>query len=161
MSPTGNLTITTPSDLEIEIVREFDAPRALVFEAYTRPELIKRWLGAFGGWSLTVCEFDARPGGAYRYVWTGPGKPEMGMGGIIREIVAPERIVATERFDQAWYEGEGSNTVVFTERAGRTTVTTTLRYKSKNVRDGVLKSPMDTGMGASFDALAALLAERA
>jgi uncharacterized protein YndB with AHSA1/START domain len=158
---TGSLTITTPSDREIEITRVFDAPRELVFEAYTRPELLKRWLGVFDGWALEVCEVDLRVGGSYRYMWRRPGGAPMGMGGIFREIVVPERIVSTEKFDDPWYEGEAMGTVLFTERAGKTTLTTRLLYESKQVRDSVIQSPMEKGLGASFDTLAELLAKPA
>ena len=118
MSPTGTLKVTTPTDREIAMTRVFDAPRNLVFEAYTKPELVKRWLGVHAGWSLAVCEIDLRVGGAYRYVWRGPDGTEMGMGGVYREIVPPERIVATETFDQSWYPGEAVSTLA-PGRAGR------------------------------------------
>jgi uncharacterized protein YndB with AHSA1/START domain len=154
----NTLTVTTPSDREIAMTRVFDAPRALVWDAYTKPELLKRWLGVFGGWSLAVCEIDLRVGGGYRYVWRGPGGTEMGMRGAYREIAAPERLVSTEVFDQPWYEGEAVDTLVLTEREGKTTATTTVRYASPAVRDGVLKSPMTTGVSAGYEALDALLA---
>src|SRR6478752_2284371 len=99
------LEITLPSDREIEMTRRFDAPRALVFDAYTRPELLRRWLGVFGGWSFATCEVDLRVGGSYRYVWRHVDGMEMGMGGVYREVVRPERVVSTEKFDHAWYEG--------------------------------------------------------
>ena len=82
MNKTGRLNLTTPSDREIAMTREFDAPRELVFEAYTTPALLKRWLGVHNGWVLATCEIDLRPGGKYRYVWQGPGRAEMGMGSI-------------------------------------------------------------------------------
>ena len=88
------------------MIRSFDAPRSRVFEAFTRPELVKQWLGVRRGWTLPVCEIDLRPGGAYRYVWRGPDRAEMGMGGVFKEITVPERVVCTERFDQPWYEGD-------------------------------------------------------
>ncbi len=115
---TETLQITTPSDTEIAMRRVFDAPRRLVFDAHTRPELVKRWLGVRGGWSLAVCEIDLKVGGAYRYVWRGPDGKEMGMGGVFREIVRPERVVATEKFDDAWYPGEAVDTTAL-RRAGR------------------------------------------
>ena len=96
---TRTLQVTTPSEREIAMTRVFDAPRRLVFDAWTRPELLKRWLGVRGGWSFAVCEVDLRVGGAYRFVWRGPNGKEMGMGGVYREIVPPERLVATELFD--------------------------------------------------------------
>jgi uncharacterized protein YndB with AHSA1/START domain len=158
MTNEGKLQITTPSDRDIAMTRVFDAPRRLVFDAWTKPELIKRWLGVRAGWTMPVCEVDLRVGGAYRYVWRGPNGQDMGMGGVFREIVPPERLVATEKFDESWYPGEAVDTTVFVEQGGRTTVTTTVRYESKDARDAVLKSPMATGVAESYDKLAELLA---
>jgi uncharacterized protein YndB with AHSA1/START domain len=157
---TGKLQVTTPSEREIALVRTFDAPRSLVFDAWTKPELVKQWLGMFGGWSFAVCEIDLRVGGKYRYVWRGPDGAEMGMGGVYREIVSTERIVCTEKFDETWYAGDAVDTTVFVERSGKTTVTTTVRYASKEVRDGVLKSPMEGGVAKSYDKLAEVLASK-
>src|SRR5450755_4616251 len=115
--------ISTPSDREIQVARDFDAPRQLVFDAFTKPELVRRWLLGPPGWSMPVCEIDLRVGGKYRYVWRHDKGHEMGMGGVFREIVPPERIVSTEKFDEAWYPGEAVGTVVLTEANGKTTVT--------------------------------------
>jgi uncharacterized protein YndB with AHSA1/START domain len=158
MNDPRTLQITTPSDREVAMTRTFDAPRRLVFDAFTKPELIKRWLGVRAGWTMPVCEVDLRVGGTYRYVWRGPKGNDMGMGGVFREIVAPERIVATEKFDDSWYAGEAVDTTVFVEQGGQTTVTTTVRYESKEARDGVLATPMATGVAESYDTLAAYLA---
>jgi uncharacterized protein YndB with AHSA1/START domain len=157
MSPAGTLKVTTPTEREIAMTRVFDAPRNLVFEAYTKPELVKRWLGVHGGWSWAVCEIDLRVGGAYRFVWRGPHGQEMGMGGVYREVVTPERIVATEAFDQSWYPGEAVSTVVLVQQGDRTTLTLTVRYESREARDAVLKSPMESGVAAGFDKLEELL----
>src|SRR5262245_19787454 len=105
MATKGGLTITTPTDREILMTREFAAPRELVFDAFTKPELIRRWLGGLPGWSMVVCDVDLRPGGTYRWVWRRDGggpESEMGMVGTYVEVVRPERIVSTEKFDQAW-----------------------------------------------------------
>jgi uncharacterized protein YndB with AHSA1/START domain len=158
VSNAGKLQVTTPSPREIAMTRVFDAPRKLVFDAWTKPELLKRWLGVRGGWTFAVCEVDLKVGGKYRYVWRGPQGQEMGMGGVFREIVRPERIVVTELFDEAWYPGEAVDTTVMTENGGKTTVTTTVLYASQDARDGVLKSPMAQGVGESYDKLAELLA---
>ena len=158
MKNEGKLQITTPSDRDVAMTRVFDAPRRLVFDAFTKPELIKRWLGVRAGWTMPVCEVDLRVGGAYRYVWRGAKGQDMGMGGVFREIEAPERIVATEKFDESWYPGEAVDTTVFVEQGGKTTVTTTVRYESKDARDAVLKTPMATGVAESYDKLAELLA---
>jgi len=156
MNP-GSLKITTPSDREIAMTRVFDAPRRLVYDAYTKPELLKRWLGVHNGWILAVCEIDLKVGGTYRYVWRGPDGMEMGMRGVYKELIPSERVVATEKFDQPWYEGEAVGTVTFDERDGKTTLTMTIRYASKDVRDAVLASPMEQGVAAGFDKLAELL----
>ena len=155
----GNLKVTTPSDREITMTRVFDAPRTLVFDAHTKPELVKQWLLGPPGWSMPVCEMDVRVGGTYRWVWRHDRNgTEMGMGGVYREVVAPERLVATERFDEAWYAGESLNTLVLVEKGGRTTLTQTMRYESKEAREAVLKSGMESGVIASYDRLADLLA---
>lgn len=155
----SNLKVTTPSDREIATSRTFDAPRQLVWDAYTKPELVKRWLLGPPGWSMPVCRIDLRVGGSYRYEWRrDTDGSTMAMGGVYREVVAPERIVSTERFDDPWYEGEAVGTLVLTERAGKTTVSTTVRYASKATRDAVLKSGMTGGVEQSYDRLAELLA---
>jgi uncharacterized protein YndB with AHSA1/START domain len=154
----GKLQISTPSDREIAMTRVFDAPRDLVFDAWTRPELLKRWLGVFGSWSFAVCEVDLRVGGKYRYVWRGKDGKEMAMGGVFREIVRPQRLVVTEEFDDPWYPDDAQDTTVFVEKAGKTTVTTTVLYASKQARDGVLKSPMESGVAESYNNLDEILA---
>jgi uncharacterized protein YndB with AHSA1/START domain len=158
MTETETLQITTPTEREIVMSRVFDAPRNLVFDAWTKPELLKRWLGVRGGWSMVVCEVDLRVGGAYRYVWRKePGGTDMAMGGVYREVVVPNHFVATEKFDDPWYDGEAVGTTLFVERGGKTTVTTTVRYASREVRDAVLKTPMEKGVAESYDVLAQLL----
>lgn len=154
----GKLKVSTPSDRELAMTRVFDAPRSMVFDAWTKPELLKRWLGVFGGWTFAVCEVDLRVGGKYRFVWRGKDGNEMGMGGLYREIVRPERIVCTEKFDDPWYEGDAIDTTTFVERAGKTTMTTTVLYASKEIRDAVLRSPMESGVAKSYDKLAEVLA---
>jgi uncharacterized protein YndB with AHSA1/START domain len=158
MTNTETLQITTPSEREIVMSRVFDAPRSLVFDAWTRPELLERWLGVRGGWSMAVCEVDLRVGGAYRFVWRGPDGTEMGMGGVYREIAPPERLVATESFDDPWYPGEALDTIVLVEERGKTTATTTVLYESKEIRDAVLESGMARGVAESYDMLAEYLA---
>jgi uncharacterized protein YndB with AHSA1/START domain len=158
MNHPGTLKLTTPTDREIVMTRVFDAPRTLVFDAFTKPELVKRWLLGPPGWSMPVCEIDLRVGGAYRYVWRNDrdGKT-MGMGGVFREVVAPQRLVSTERFDETWYPGEAVGTIVFAEQGGSTTVTQTVRYESREARDAVTQSGMERGVTASYDRLADLL----
>src|SRR6476660_5082338 len=156
------LQVTAQGDREILITREFAAPRRLVFAAWTKPELVKRWLTGPSPWVMAVCEIDLRVGGRYRYVSHNPAThADMGMGGEYREVAAPERLVATEKFDDPWYPGEAVGTIVFTEEGGRTTLRQTMVYESKATRDAVLQSPMETGVAQSFDNLARLLAENA
>ena len=159
MRNAGTLMVTTPSDREIAIVRIFDAPRYLVFEAFTRPELLKRWLYGPPDWSLEVCEIDLKVGGSLRYVWSGPDGAEMGLSGVHHEIVPPQRIVHTELFDEDWTGGETLVTTVLDEQDGQATVTMTILYSSQEARDGALKSGMEEGMAASYDRLAEPLAE--
>ena len=154
----GKLQITTPSDREIAMTRVFDAPASMVFDAWTQPELLTRWLGVRGGWTFAVCKVDLRVGGSYRFVWRGPTGAEMGMGGVYREIVRPARLVATQQSDDPWYEGEALDTTTFVEQGGKTTATTTVRYTSREVRDAVLKSPMERGVAESYDQLDEVLA---
>ncbi len=155
----GTLKLVTPSDREIAMTRVFDAPRQLVFDAHTKPDLVRQWLLGPPGWSMPVCEMDVRVGGTYRWVWRhDTNGTEMGMSGVYREIVAPERLVTTERFDEAWYPGEALNTLVLIEKGGRTTLTQTMRYESRDARDAVIKSNMEKGVAASYDRLADLLA---
>ncbi|PYU31547.1 MAG: ATPase [Acidobacteria bacterium] len=158
MKDTGKLKVTAQSEREIVMTRDFDAPRRLVFDALTKPELLKRWLGVFGGWELAVCEVDLKVGGTYRYVWRRSSDgSEMGVRGVYREIVPPERLVCTELFDEAWYPGESLITTTLAEQGGRTTFTSTILYESQEARDAVLKSPMERGVAASYNKLAELL----
>jgi len=154
MKNLGTLQVTTPSEREIVMTRIFDAPRKLVFDAFTKPELLKRWFGP-RGWSLVVCEVDFRVGGGWRFVLSGPDGRQMGMRGVYREIVVPERTVHMESFDD--FPGESQVTSVLTERDGRTTLTATVLYESRQVRDAVIQSGMEHGAAESYDKLAELL----
>lgn len=160
MKQVGKLTVALRGDREILLSRVFDAPRELVFEALTTPRLLLQWFHGPPGWTLTECEFANRVGGAYRYVWTGTGGVKMGLGGIHREFVPPERIVSTERFDESWYPGEAIVTTVLTEQGGKTTLTATVQYQSKAARDEVLKSPMEQGVAICYDQLESFLASK-
>jgi uncharacterized protein YndB with AHSA1/START domain len=107
---------------------------------------------------MPICEIDLRVGGKYRYVWRNINNGnKMGMGGVYREVAPPERIVATEKFDESWYPGGAVVTFVITEQAGRTTVTQTILYDSREAREAVLKSPMESGVTAGFNRLEELL----
>jgi uncharacterized protein YndB with AHSA1/START domain len=152
--------VTTPSDREIEVSRDFQAPRQLVFDAFTQPDLVRRWLLGPPGWTMPVCEIDLRVGGAYRYVWRKSGVKDMGMGGIFREIVPPARLVATEIFDDSWYPGEALDTTTFVEAGGITSIRITVRYESQEARDTARRSGMEHGMAAGYNRLEELLASR-
>lgn len=158
MPATGQLQITTPSDREIAITRVFNAPRKLVFQAMTTPELVKRWLLGPPGWSMPVCEIDLRVGGSYRFGWLGEGGKTMEVHGVYREVRPPERCVQTEKFTPSWYPGEAIVTTDLVEEAGRTTLTTTVTYESREIRDRVLGSNMESGVAASYDRLAEVVA---
>ncbi len=154
MLNTGTLKVTTPSEREIEMTRVFDAPRHLVFDAMTKPELLKRWFGPHG-WNLVVCEVDFRVGGSWRFVLEGPDGEKMGMSGVYREIVPGERTIHTEAFDD--YPGDSVITTVLTEHDGKTTLTATALYESQEVRDAVINSGMEHGAAETYDRLAELL----
>lgn len=154
MRNTGTLKVTTPTDREVMMTRVFDAPRRLVYEAFTKPELLKRWFGP-RGWSLVVCESDLRVGGAWRFVLRGPDGQEMGMRGVYKELSPPDRSVHTESFDG--YPGESVVTMDLAEHDGKTTFTATVLYPSKEVRDAVVQSGMEHGAAESYDRLAELL----
>jgi uncharacterized protein YndB with AHSA1/START domain len=159
MPNAATLQVTTPTDREIVMTRDFNAPRHLVFDAHTKPELVRRWLFGPEGWSFTVCDIDLRVGGKYRFEWRNDDGREMGMGGTYREVVRPERLISTELFDEDWTGGETLNTMVLTEREGRITLTTTALYSSREARDGALQSGMDEGMEAGYRRLDSILAE--
>ncbi|GMV96204.1 MAG: hypothetical protein AMXMBFR83_05720 [Phycisphaerae bacterium] len=164
MDKPGRMAITTPSDLEIVITRAFDAPRRLVWQAMTRPELIRRWLFLPPGWTMTRCDEDVRVGGAYRWEWAGPdGGIAMSMGGVYREVVPHERLVRTEKFEFGCQPqaGEQLATMEFHEQGGVTLVKITVVYPSREARDAALASGMERGMSAGYDQLEALLASGA
>jgi uncharacterized protein YndB with AHSA1/START domain len=150
--------LCTRGDREILVTRDFAAPRRLVFDAFTKPELVRRWLLGPPGWTMPLCEIDLRVGGSYRYAWRSENDgAQMAMGGVFREVIALERLVATEKFDAAWYPGEALNTSVFAETHGVTRITITVLYESKEARDTARRSGMEHGMAASYDRLESLL----
>ena len=158
------LEVTTPSDLEIVMTRMFDAPRHLVWDAMTKPELIRRWLYAPEGWTMTVCEGDAEVGGCFRWAWNGPdGQPALAIWGVNREVLPPEKIVHTENMEVGGGVplGELQATVILTERDGKTTLHMTLLFPSKDARDGALASGMERGVAAGYDRLDEILAAMA
>ncbi|MEP7035514.1 MAG: SRPBCC domain-containing protein [Actinomycetota bacterium] len=152
------LSVTTPTDREIVLTRSFIAPGQLVFDAYTKPELLTRWYGA-RGWNLIGCDFELREGGRYRFESLGPHGDTMVQTGTVRQIRAPIRLVLTELFEDQSYPGETLITHEFSEHSGQTTVTTTVRYATPEGRDAVLRYPMARGVGESGDRLVELLTD--
>jgi len=157
MENAETLNVTTPTERELVMTRVFDAPRNLVFDALTKPELLKLWHGP-RGWSLVVCEIDLRVGGAWRFVSRRPDGKEVGQRGVYREIVPPQRLVNTESWED-WNPGEVLVTVVLVEQAGKTTLTSTLLFPSQEVRDTLLKFGMTSGAAEEYDKLAEYLAK--
>jgi uncharacterized protein YndB with AHSA1/START domain len=157
MTSSGTATVTLPADEQILISREFDAPRDLVYKAFTSPELVRRWWHANRG-EMTVAEIDLRPGGVWRYVMVAEGGLEVGFHGEYREIVPNERIVSTEVFEGAPQPEEGPeqgtlNTATFTEADGRTTLTILVEAPSKEIRDAIIDSGMEDGLQDALDLL--------
>jgi uncharacterized protein YndB with AHSA1/START domain len=156
-------TVTLPNDRDVVVVRAFNAPRALVFDAWTRPNLVQRWMLGPPGWTMPVCEMDVRPGGKFNWRWrSDENGAEFGFSGEFREVERPSRIVHVERFDPGDVGGEMGEAVVtsvLTEKGGVTTMTMTIRYESKAVRDAALKTGMTDGMEMSYQKLDELLAE--
>ena len=158
MKNTGTLQVTMPTDREIVMTRVFDAPRRLVFDAFSKPELLKRWFGP-RGWSLIVCEVDLRVGGGFRFILRSPEGNQMGMRGTYREIDASYRSVHTESFDD--FPGESEVITELTERDGKTVLKATITYTSQEIRDAVIRSGMEHGAAESYDRLAELLEAQA
>jgi uncharacterized protein YndB with AHSA1/START domain len=141
-------TFTTPTDREVVITRVVDAPRALVWDCWTKPEHVPSWMTGPDGWTMPVCEIDLRAGGGWHFVWRKSNGTEMDMRGGYLEVAPPERLVSTERWGPEW--PETVNTVVLTERNGKTTITQTVRYPSKAARDAALATGMKSGSEQSF-----------
>jgi uncharacterized protein YndB with AHSA1/START domain len=157
----GRLTIVVQGDREILMTRDFNAPRQRVFDAFTKPEFLQRWYGP-RDWTIPLCEIDLREGGAYHWVMRAPDGMEIHTRGTYVEVSPPDRLVSSEQFEgfsEVGYRPEdpSTNTMVLTERDGTTTWTATIRYPSKDVRDGALQTPMEAGMNESFSRLDDLL----
>ena len=143
--------VTLPTDDQILITREFDAPRHLVFRAYTTPELVRRWFHANRG-EMTLCDIDLRVGGKWRYVMTAGGGPEFGFHGVYREIVPDERLVSTEVYEGV-PDAEALDTVTFTGTGDRTTLTILVQHASQENRDAHINSGMEDGLQDALDLL--------
>jgi uncharacterized protein YndB with AHSA1/START domain len=151
MTSGGSATVTLPTDEQILITREFDAPRHLVYQAWTTPALVRRWWSGQRG-EMTIAEIDLRVGGTWRYVMTATGGFEVAFHGEYREIVENERIVSTEVYE-AMPDGEALNTITFAETDGRTTLTVLVEHTSKEDRDGHVDFGMEGGMQEGMDLL--------
>jgi uncharacterized protein YndB with AHSA1/START domain len=161
------LVVDAVGEREIVMTRIVAAPRHLVFDAWTKPEHVARWLLGPGGSTMPTCRIDLRVGGAWRYILHGPNGMKMGMKGVYREISPPDRLVFTESLDDGaddsekgatpMYPGESINTITLVERAGMTTMTLHSLYPSREIRDAALHSGMETGVAISFDRLEAIL----
>jgi uncharacterized protein YndB with AHSA1/START domain len=157
MLTSGTAKVTLPTDEQILIMREFDAPRHLVWEAWTNPELVKRWWHANRG-EVTLVEIDLRVGGKWRYVMVADGGFEVGFHGEYREIVPGEKLVSTETYeglpeDVSEEDGTTVNTATFTEADGRTTVTLLVQAPNKVSRDAIIASGMEDGLQDALDLL--------
>lgn len=159
MPTSGTAELTLPNDTDILVTREFDAPKHLVYRAYTTPELIKRWWGGKRG-EVTVAEVDLRVGGRWRYVLTANEGFEVAFNGVFREIVPDERLVNTEVYE-AMPEGEALVTVTFSEEDGRTTMTMLTEMESKEARDGLIESGMEGGLQEGLDLIEEIAIELA
>jgi uncharacterized protein YndB with AHSA1/START domain len=152
VTSSGTATVTLPANDQILITREFDAPRHLVYEAYTTPELVRQWWHANRG-EMTVAEIDLRVGGHWRYASVTPDGLEVAFHGEYRELVPNERIVSTEAYEGAPEGGETVNTLTLSEADGRTTMTILVQCPSQEVRDAIIESGMEAGMQDAFDLL--------
>src|SRR5687767_9969981 len=154
MTSSRKATVTLPTDTQIRITREFDAPPRLVYKAYTTPELVKKWWSAKRG-EVTIAEIDLRVGGKWRFVMIADGGFEVGFHGVYREIVPNERLVSTEAYEGIPNPDDNAsvNTLTLAEKNGRTVLTVLCEYYTQEVRDMVIQSGMEGGMQDAFDLL--------
>jgi uncharacterized protein YndB with AHSA1/START domain len=153
--PAAETTFTTPSERELAMTHVFDAPRRLVWDAYTSARHLPHWMLGPEGWTMPVCEIDLRPGGDWHFVWRQSDGSEMEMRGTYRELTPPKRLVSTESWGGDW--PETLNTLTLAERDGRTTLGVTVLYPSREARDAARATGMEKGVALSFDRLAAHL----
>ena len=151
----GETSFATPTDRELVIARTFDSPRQVLFDTWTKPQHLPHWMLGPPTWTMTVCEIDLRPGGAWHFAWRKDDGAEMGMRGVYKEISPPERLVNTESWGAPW--PDTLNTLALTEENGRTNMTVTVLYPTREARDAALNTGMQKGIAASFDRLAEYL----
>ena len=162
----ATVKVETPNDRDIVVTRIFSAPADLIFKCNTVTEYIQQWMLGPDGWYMPVCEVDLRVGGGYHYVWReNDSDNQFGSRGVYKEINAPEYIVNTERMygfpgEVEGPDGEALCTLSFTERDGKTTLTSTIRFANSNIRDGALASGMTDGMNKSYDRMEAFIADK-
>ena len=150
------LTVELRGEQEVVVTRGFDAPRDLVWECHTKPELVKRWMLGPPGWTMPVCEIDFRVGGKYLHTWRHPSQGEFSMSGIYREIAQPERIVVNE-----YYQDEESRvTQTFAAQGKKTTLTVVMRFASAEKREAAVKTGMTDGMEQGYQRLDEILVEK-
>jgi uncharacterized protein YndB with AHSA1/START domain len=149
----GGLSAALPSDREIRITRSFNAPREMVWDAHTKPELLKRWLLGPPGWQMPVCDIDLRVGGKYRYEWHWDGKMAMALSGTYRAVDAPAHLADTQMFDDNWTQGPADTDITLVETDGKTFITMDIKYASQEARDLALSTPMMEGMEAGYERL--------
>jgi uncharacterized protein YndB with AHSA1/START domain len=142
------LDVATPTELTIVLTRDFDAPRELVFAAHTEPRHLRQWMLGPEGWTMPVCEIDLRPGGAWRCVWRATDGTEMTIAGVYLEVDPPARVVHTEAWGGDW--AETTNTLEFAEADGRTTLTSTMLFPTRQARDAALGTGMNDGAVAGY-----------
>jgi uncharacterized protein YndB with AHSA1/START domain len=150
----GTAKVTLPADTQILITREFDAPKSLVYKAWTTPDLVRRWWHANRG-EMTVCDIDLRVGGKWRYVMNAEGFGEVGFHGEYREIVPNERLVSTEVYEGIPDADEHAalDTLTLEEVDGRTIMTILVEHPTKEGRDAHIESGMEAGMQDAMDLL--------
>jgi len=159
--------VTLPSDREVKVTRSFKAPRALVYRAYTEPELVRRWLLGPPGWSMPVCEMDVRVGGRYRWRWRNDQDgSEFGFTGVFREVQPPSRLVHTEAYDPGtlsddFPRNDAMVAVTFSEEDGVTTLTSLIDFGSREARDAAVSTGMTDGMEQGYRLLDQILVEGA
>ena len=150
------LGVATPTDLTIVLTRDFDAPRGLLFAVHTEPHHLRQWMVGPEGWTMSACEIDLRPGGPWRVLWRGGDGTEMAITGVYLEVDPPSRVVHTERWGPDW--PETTTTLEFLEVDGRTTLTSTMLFPSRETRDAALGSGATDGADPGFDNLDKYLA---